>query len=140
MSIFSRYRAHLETELVKQEQLFKLCLAVKERVIQRQDEEIKMLRAKCDRLELLVIPGLRQATNTERTTPRQTAPEGETSWNAYLTRHMKEEEEAAKKAKEQANGVHGQERQGLHQSASSDAVGQNGGGATGAQSATGGKA
>lgn len=125
--IFFRYRAHLETELLRQEQLYKLCLAVKERAIQRQDEEIKMLRAKLERLELLVIPGLRPAATTTHAKPRQVEPEGETGWNAYLKRHMEEEEKLAAQAKEQANGVHEQGRAGVHQPASSNASRPNGG-------------
>lgn len=127
--IFFRYRAHLEAELLRQEQLLRLCLAVKERVIQRQDEEIKMLRAKCERLELLVIPGLRPIRTGKPDAPRQVEPEGETGWTAYLNRHMKEQEEAEKQAKESVNGVHEQKRSGVHQPASSDAVRPDGGSA-----------
>lgn len=128
--IFFRYRAHLEAELLRQEQLLKLVIADKERVIQRQDEEIKLLRAKCERLEMLVIPGLRPVATSRKVEPRQVAQEGETSWSAYLKRYMEEQEKTETQAKEQANGVPLEKRASVHQPASGNAQRPNGGDAS----------
>lgn len=123
--MFNRYRAHLETELVKQELLLKFVISDKDKTIHRLEEEVKWLRA---RLDLALTPAQR-AERSDFKMPK-TAPEGETSWQAYLNRYIAEEEAAERAEREKANGVHVEVRTAVHESASSDAQRPNGGTAT----------
>ena len=126
--MFDRYRAHLETELVKQELTLKFVIAEKEKTIQRLDEELKHLRAKCERYELLLLPRLNPAL-PKKPGPRPVEMEGETSWHAYLNRYIKQEEELAKaeQAKGKTSGVHIEGRPSIHEPASNDAGRPDGG-------------
>lgn len=133
--IFFRYSAHLEAELLKQESMLKNICAEKERQIVRLTEENKRLQARCDRLELIVIPALRPITERKFKAPEVTDLAGETSWQAYLNKHIENEEKEMKKAKEIADGIHVQGREGVHQSAGGDAARPNGAGGSGKASA-----
>ena len=133
--IFFRYRAHLESELLKQETHLKNICAEKERQIVRLTEENKRLQARCDRLELIVIPALRPVTDRKFKAPETADLVGETSWQAYLNKYIADEEEEMRKAKEQADGVHVQGREGVHQSAGGDAARPNGASGPGKASA-----
>lgn len=128
--IFDRYRAHLEAELIKQELSLKFVIAEKEKTIQRLDEEIKHLRAKCERYELLLLPRLNPAQPRMISKPRPVELEGETSWLAYLQRYVKQEEELAKKEeaeKRTTSGIHIEGRPSVHESPSNDASRPDGG-------------
>ena len=120
--MFDRYRAHLETELVKQELTLKFVIAEKEKTIQRLDEELKHLRAKCERYELLLLPRLNPAL-PKKPGSRPVEMEGETSWHAYLARYIKQEEELAKaeQAKGTTSGIHIEGRPSVHESPGNDA-------------------
>lgn len=125
--MIGRYRAHLETELVKQELALKFVIAEKEKTIQRLDEELKHLRAKCERYELLLLPRL-NPSQPGKPKPREVALEGETSWHAYLARYVKQEEELAKaeQAKGKGSGIHIEGRPSVHESSGNDARGPDG--------------
>ena len=126
--MFDRYRAHLETELVKQELTLKFVIAEKEKTIQRLDEELKHLRAKCERYELLLLPRL-NPVQLKKPGPRPVEMEGETSWKAYLNRYVKEQEELAKaeQAKGPTSGIHIEGRPSVHESPGNDASRPDGG-------------
>lgn len=110
-------RTHL-AELHRLDAAYKLVIAEKERQIVRLEEDKKLLQARLDRMEITPRPQI--VPKTEQ--PRKMAPEGETSWLAFLNNHMKEVEKAEKEAKENANGIPEQERAVVHQSVGNDAA------------------
>lgn len=129
--MFGRYRAHLEAELVKQELMLKFVINDKEKTIQELREELRYWRSRSERLELALTPAPRLELRKAPLKAKEMTAEGETSWNAYLNNYIKSEEERIAKEKH----VHGQNGQGLHEPASSDALRPDGGNAA-AETAT----
>lgn len=121
MKLF-RYRAHLETELFRQEKLYNIVIGTKDRVIEWQADEIKRLRAKLERIELAMTPAPKPGKGAPKA--KEVSAEGESSWNVYLARYMKEQEEADKKEKQ---NVSVENRAGIHESSGGDAGGPDGG-------------
>jgi hypothetical protein len=120
---FFRYRAHLEAELLNQARLYGIVISTKDRVIQWQVDELQRLRAKVDRLELALTPPPR-ISDKQPPKAKEVALESETSWNLFLNRFMREEEERIKKEHE---NVPVENRAGLHESTGSDAARPDGG-------------
>lgn len=121
--MFSRYRSHLEAEILRLEAAHKLQLLDKEKQVNYLLAEIERLRGENERMKIALLPFTKQGAayvfghpKQDRPAPK-TSPDAERGWTAYLNRKIKEAEELEKQAKEQANGLQGERRDAVHEQA-----------------------
>ena len=91
------YRRHLETELIILRTDFQERLAEKDRRIAQLEDELSLLRGKCDRMELVLMPlsstaGAAYARRVKPQPPRESKASEPvmTSWQSELLRHQKQ--------------------------------------------------
>jgi hypothetical protein len=116
----SRYVQHLESEVAALKVLMRERIREKDEVIAGLREENAALKQECDRMRLVLMPmsSPAGAAYAAAHLPRPGMPpkfaQEPSSWQAYVSQHIAEEE---KKAKEELqNGVQGKGRDTVHQS------------------------
>jgi hypothetical protein len=109
--MFDFYRNLFIQESAKVESELRRAVADRDAIIESQREEISQLKAKVERMELVLMPlssasGAAYAASLnprKREIPKVPVDATETSWQAYLRNYLKEQE--ALDAKEKANGT-----------------------------------